>query len=201
MLESVHGRERHAVRVPYCGDAAQQRRNRPSWQQVALRDWMAPLGVMRNDVRRRDHETGTNGSDSVASAMARFLKQKGASEETDPMMTNTTPTAFHANAEAPTTTGRGHSEGCDRQRKHRHDDAARNGAGRGSVRHRVRRIQMTTPTRTSSACNRSWSSSACGSKEPDGFQVLSMLKLDEDTRRIPVLTYTTEYARAGNRRR
>jgi CheY-like chemotaxis protein len=27
----------------------------------------------------------------------------------------------------------------------------------------------------------------------NGFQVLSMLKLDEDTRRIPVLTYTTEY--------
>ena len=27
----------------------------------------------------------------------------------------------------------------------------------------------------------------------DGFQVLSMLKLDEDTREIPVLTYTTEY--------
>jgi len=27
----------------------------------------------------------------------------------------------------------------------------------------------------------------------DGFQVLSMLKLDEETRRIPVLTYTTEY--------
>ena len=27
----------------------------------------------------------------------------------------------------------------------------------------------------------------------DGFQVLSMLKLDEDTRGIPVLTYTTEY--------
>lgn len=26
-----------------------------------------------------------------------------------------------------------------------------------------------------------------------GFQVLSMLKLDQDTRRIPVLTYTTEY--------
>src|SRR4029453_727609 len=26
-----------------------------------------------------------------------------------------------------------------------------------------------------------------------GFQVLSMLKLDEETRRIPVLTYTTEY--------
>jgi CheY-like chemotaxis protein len=26
-----------------------------------------------------------------------------------------------------------------------------------------------------------------------GFQVLSMLKLDEDTREIPVLTYTTEY--------
>ena len=29
--------------------------------------------------------------------------------------------------------------------------------------------------------------------EADGFQVLSMLKLDEDTRAIPVLTYTTEY--------
>src|SRR5213592_721846 len=27
----------------------------------------------------------------------------------------------------------------------------------------------------------------------DGFQVLSMLKLDEETRGIPVLTYTTEY--------
>src|SRR5438874_3208686 len=27
----------------------------------------------------------------------------------------------------------------------------------------------------------------------DGFQVLSMLKLDEETRAIPVLTYTTEY--------
>ena len=27
----------------------------------------------------------------------------------------------------------------------------------------------------------------------DGFQVLSMLKLDEDTRSIPVLTYTTEF--------
>jgi PleD family two-component response regulator len=27
----------------------------------------------------------------------------------------------------------------------------------------------------------------------DGFQVLSMLKLDEETRHIPVLTYTTEY--------
>lgn len=27
----------------------------------------------------------------------------------------------------------------------------------------------------------------------DGFQVLSMLKLDPDTRGIPVLTYTTEY--------
>jgi len=27
----------------------------------------------------------------------------------------------------------------------------------------------------------------------DGFQVLSMLKLDSDTRDIPVLTYTTEY--------
>jgi hypothetical protein len=28
--------------------------------------------------------------------------------------------------------------------------------------------------------------------EVDDFQVLSMLKLDEDTRTIPVLTYTTE---------
>lgn len=27
----------------------------------------------------------------------------------------------------------------------------------------------------------------------DGFQVLSMLKLDQETREIPVLTYTTEY--------
>ncbi len=27
----------------------------------------------------------------------------------------------------------------------------------------------------------------------DGFQVLTMLKLDPQTRRIPVLTYTTEY--------
>jgi PleD family two-component response regulator len=27
----------------------------------------------------------------------------------------------------------------------------------------------------------------------EGFQVLSMLKLDDDTRSIPVLTYTTEY--------
>jgi len=29
--------------------------------------------------------------------------------------------------------------------------------------------------------------------ESDGFQVLSMLKLDEDTRAIPVLTYATEF--------
>jgi CheY-like chemotaxis protein len=29
--------------------------------------------------------------------------------------------------------------------------------------------------------------------EMGGFQVLSMLKLDEETRNIPVLTYTTEY--------
>src|SRR5438477_11807544 len=29
--------------------------------------------------------------------------------------------------------------------------------------------------------------------DTDGFQVLSMLKLDADTRRIPVLTYATEY--------
>ena len=28
--------------------------------------------------------------------------------------------------------------------------------------------------------------------DPDGFQVLSMLKLDPGTREIPVLTYTTE---------
>ena len=30
-------------------------------------------------------------------------------------------------------------------------------------------------------------------EDRDGFQVLSMLKLDDQTRRIPVLTYTTEY--------
>lgn len=30
-------------------------------------------------------------------------------------------------------------------------------------------------------------------EDPEGFQVLSMLKLDENTRTIPVLTYTTEY--------
>ena len=30
----------------------------------------------------------------------------------------------------------------------------------------------------------------------DGFQVLSMLKLDDETRDIPVLTYTTEYRTA-----
>jgi PleD family two-component response regulator len=29
--------------------------------------------------------------------------------------------------------------------------------------------------------------------DPDGFQVLSMLKLDVDTRDIPILTYTTEF--------
>ena len=36
---------------------------------------------------------------------------------------------------------------------------------------------------------------ACGVRidDADGFQVLSMLKLDEETRGIPVLTYTTEY--------
>jgi CheY-like chemotaxis protein len=33
--------------------------------------------------------------------------------------------------------------------------------------------------------------------ENDGFQVLSMLKLDEDTRGIPVLTYATEYEGEG----
>jgi CheY-like chemotaxis protein len=31
-----------------------------------------------------------------------------------------------------------------------------------------------------------------GMDDPDGLQVLSMLKLDADTRAIPVLTYTTE---------
>ena len=30
-------------------------------------------------------------------------------------------------------------------------------------------------------------------EELDGFQLLTMLKLDPDTREIPVLTYTTEY--------
>jgi CheY-like chemotaxis protein len=30
-------------------------------------------------------------------------------------------------------------------------------------------------------------------EELEGFQLLSMLKLDTDTRSIPVLTYTTEY--------
>ena len=30
-------------------------------------------------------------------------------------------------------------------------------------------------------------------EDPEGFHVLSMLKLDDETRRIPVLTYTTEY--------
>ena len=30
-------------------------------------------------------------------------------------------------------------------------------------------------------------------EDPDGFQVLSMLKLDEETRRIPVLTYATDF--------
>ena len=30
-------------------------------------------------------------------------------------------------------------------------------------------------------------------EDHEGFQVLSMLKLDEETREIPVLTYTTEY--------
>ncbi len=29
--------------------------------------------------------------------------------------------------------------------------------------------------------------------DPAGFQVLSMLKMDEDTKTIPVLTYTSEY--------
>jgi CheY-like chemotaxis protein len=29
--------------------------------------------------------------------------------------------------------------------------------------------------------------------QADGFRILTMLKLDEDTREIPVVTYTTEY--------
>src|SRR5215831_7435515 len=33
--------------------------------------------------------------------------------------------------------------------------------------------------------------------DPEGFQVLSMLKLDEQTRTIPVLTYTTELVEDG----
>ena len=32
-----------------------------------------------------------------------------------------------------------------------------------------------------------------GVDEPNGFQVLSMLKLDENTRGIPVLTFSSEY--------
>jgi CheY-like chemotaxis protein len=31
------------------------------------------------------------------------------------------------------------------------------------------------------------------SERLDGFEVLSMLKLDEETRAIPIMTYTTEY--------
>ena len=30
-------------------------------------------------------------------------------------------------------------------------------------------------------------------EDPEGFQVLSMLKLDDETRHIPIVTYTTEY--------
>jgi len=36
--------------------------------------------------------------------------------------------------------------------------------------------------------------------DPSGFQVLSMLKMDEDTRAIPVLTYTSEYDAPRSRR-
>lgn len=32
-----------------------------------------------------------------------------------------------------------------------------------------------------------------GIDEPEGFQLLTMLKLDAETRDIPILTYTTEY--------
>jgi CheY-like chemotaxis protein len=31
----------------------------------------------------------------------------------------------------------------------------------------------------------------------DGFRVLSMLKLDNETRHIPILTYSTDYERRG----
>src|SRR5258706_1209393 len=34
--------------------------------------------------------------------------------------------------------------------------------------------------------------------ESDGFQILSMLKLDEDTRNIPIVTYATEYNPAAD---
>ncbi len=37
--------------------------------------------------------------------------------------------------------------------------------------------------------------------EMEGLHVLSMLKLDGETKHIPVLTYTTEYRRTGARRR
>ena len=37
--------------------------------------------------------------------------------------------------------------------------------------------------------------------EMDTFQVLSMLKLDDETRNIPILTYTADVRRAGDRRR
>jgi PleD family two-component response regulator len=30
-------------------------------------------------------------------------------------------------------------------------------------------------------------------EELDGFQLLTMLKLDQETKNIPILTYTTEY--------
>ncbi len=35
-------------------------------------------------------------------------------------------------------------------------------------------------------------------EDPEGFQVLSMLKLDQDTRAIPVLTYTTQSDGGGD---
>lgn len=109
------------------------------------------------------------------------------------MMTNTTPTPFHAEPEAPTTTGlpaqkvvviNGSTdmttlletvleagqydivlvESTDRAYSH------------------IKRVQPQLVI----LCMRL--------NEPDGFQVLSMLKLDEDTRHIPVLTYATEFA-------
>ena len=49
------------------------------------------------------------------------------------------------------------------------------------------------PTRTSSACSRNLVILCMRIEDREGFQVLSMLKLDDETRRIPVLTYTTEY--------
>ena len=66
----------------------------------------------------------------------------------------------------------------------------------------------TTSSSSSRASTRTRRSSACSPPgilcvridDADGFQVLSMLKLDEETREIPVLTYTTSTT-ARNRKR